>query len=106
MPTKLQFDAERWLRNNADIYTRMGSPQISQNMLLCADEIKKLRMAVDPGEQGAEHMRDEVVRLKADLAALRIASGALLSDVDKYYRCADIGESRDKLAALVGEDER
>ena len=70
MPTKLQFDAERWLRNNADIYTRMGSPQISQNMLLCADEIKKLRMAVDPGEQGAEHMRDEVARLKGEIEAL------------------------------------
>ena len=39
----------------------------------------------------------------ADYVALREATGALLSDVDKYYRCADIGDSRDKLAALIGE---
>ena len=78
-----EFNAERWLRNNAEIYTRMGSPQVAQKMALCADEVK---------------------RLKGELAALKGAAGALISDVDEYFRCADIGESRDKLAALVGEE--
>ena len=64
-----------------------------------------------------EPFNDEYATLLADLAALkeamrakdagyvalRVAAGSLLSDVDKYYRCADIGDSRDKLAALVGE---
>ena len=42
--------------------------------------------------------------LHAELAALKGAAGALISDVDEYFRCADIGESRNKLAALVGEE--
>lgn len=71
---KYEHDSERWLRNNADIYTRMGSPQIAQNMVLCADEIKKLRMAVDLGEQGAEHMVEELAKVKGELAALKEAA--------------------------------
>ena len=52
----------------------------------------------------AERMMRTALRAKdADYVALRVAAGSLLSDVDEYFRCADISESRDKLAALVGE---
>ena len=43
MPNKYQHNSERWLRNNAEIYTRMGSPQVAQKMALCADEVKRLK---------------------------------------------------------------
>ena len=99
-----EYNAERWLRNNADIYTRMGSPQIAQNMVLCADEIKKLRMAVDLGEQGAELMREEVTKVKAELAALKDAARTLISDIDNHMYCESVDDSKDELAALVGEE--
>ena len=83
MPNKYQHNSERWLRNNAEIYTRMGSPQIAQKMVLCADE---------------------VARMKEEVVALKGAAGALIPDVDEYFLCPDIGESRNKLAALVGEE--
>ena len=55
----------------------------------------------------AEQMRkvgDQVEGMVGELAALRCAAEALLSDVDKYYRCADIVESRGNLARLCGEE--
>ena len=103
---KYEFDAERWLRNVAEVQSHRagaGPAMLRENMLKCAEEIHRLRMADDLHQQGAELMREEVAKVKAELAALKIAASALLSDVDEYFRCADIGESRDALAALVGE---
>lgn len=105
---KYEYDSERWLRNNADIYTRMGSPQIAQNMVLCADEIKKLRMAVDLGEQGAEHMVEELAKVKGELAALKEAVGKVVAMHRKGegHVCTHYPSGRralDALAALVGE---
>lgn len=79
---KLQFDTSRYCHNNAG---RMGKWQ---------------------GQDVAGLIGDEVKALKEEVAALKVAAEALISDVDEYFRCADIGESRDKLAALVGEVER
>jgi hypothetical protein len=96
MPNKYEFNAERWLRNSAEIYTRMGSPQIAQNMVLCADEIKKLRMAVDLGEQGAGHMRDEVEALRnagaMDVASLILAFSEKLEE--NPYLSFELGYTR------------
>lgn len=81
-----KFDALRYCRNNQGRY---HLPDGSDPMERIAEEL---------------HMMATALRAKdADYVALREAAGALLSDVDKYYRCADIGDSRDRLAALIGE---
>ena len=66
---KYEFDAERWLRNwSARKRFLLGDGR--DPFAMCADEIHRLRMADDLHEQGAELMRDEAARLKAELAAL------------------------------------
>ena len=83
---KYKFDALRYCRNNAG---RLHLPDGPDPMDRIAEEL---------------HMMATALRAKdADYVALRNAAVALLSDVDEYFRCADISESRDKLAALVGE---
>ena len=81
--TKYEHDTERWLRSQASLYRACHNRELAGKFTASADEVK---------------------RLKEEIAALKGAAGALISDVDEYFRCADIGESMDKLAALVGED--
>ena len=74
---KYEFDAVRWLRNVAEIQSHRagaGPAMLRENMLKCAEEVERLRMADDLNQQGAEEMRDEMARLKAELAALKEAA--------------------------------
>ena len=80
---KYEFDTERFLRSQASLYRASHNRELAGTFTACADEVK---------------------RLKGELVALKVAAETVLSDIDEYFRCADIGESRDKLAALVGED--
>ena len=64
----------------------------------CQEQLHYMKMALRAKDADNAVLRNE-------LAALRIAAWALISDVNKYYRCADIGESRDVLAALVGRSD-
>ena len=85
MMNKYTHDTERWLRSQASLYRASHNREMAGTFTACADDVKAL---------------------KEEVAALKVAAEALISDVDEYFRCADIGESRDKLAALVGEVER
>ena len=67
------------------------------------DENKRLKAEFAALVEAERMMRTALRAKDADYVALRVAAGSLLSDVDEYFRCADIGDSRDKLAALVGE---
>ena len=106
--SEYKFDAVRYCQANMD---RMGVMPTGQAVgALIIGEINALRAENETLRNEARvyraqcAMRDEWRdKIEGELAALRIAAGALISDVDKYYRCADIGESRDKLAALAGE---
>lgn len=51
MSNKLQFDTERWLRSNAELYRRKGSQQMARNFELCAEDFKRLKMADDLNQQ-------------------------------------------------------
>lgn len=42
MPTKIQFDTERWLRSNAELYRRKGNLQMARNFEMCAEDVKAL----------------------------------------------------------------
>lgn len=81
---KYKHDSERWLRSQASIYRACHNRELTEKFTLCVDEVKAL---------------------KGELVALKVAAETVLSDIDEYFRCADIGESRDKLAALVGGKE-
>lgn len=70
MTQQIKFDALRYCRNNAG---RMGRWQGQDVAGLIADEIHRLRMADDLAQQGAEHMREEMAEVKAELAALKEA---------------------------------
>ena len=87
MPNKYQHNSERWLRNNAEIYTRMGSPQISQKMVLCADEVARLK--------------EEVVALKVAVRLLIITTQPVLGE-DGHLWVTQY--ALDALAALVGDE--
>ena len=125
MPNKYEFDAVRWCRTMAKAHWQRNEFDISSTFRTVAEEIDRLRAENDTIRNEARvyrkqcDMRDEwrdkiegeltalkeAMRAKdAGYVALRVAAGSLLSDVDKYYRCADIGDSRDKLAELVGEE--
>ena len=109
MAAKYQHDTERFLRSQAKIYALRGNLQMARNYELCADDVKKLRMAVDLGEQGAEEMRDEVARLKGELAALKGAVGNVVEMHRKGegHVCTHYPSGRralDALAALAGEE--
>ena len=74
---------------------------------MCADEIHRLRMAVDLHEQGAELMRDEAARLKGELAALKEAVRPVVTACYAAYADGELDERIDgemlfKLAAQVG----
>ena len=113
---KYEFDAERWLRNVAEVQSHRagaGPAMLRETMLKCADEIHRLRMADDLNQQGAEHMREEMAKVKAELSALKEAANGLLAihrrhkDLTVYsdqdYK--DIWSERvDALAALAGEE--
>ncbi len=83
MSNKYQHDTERWLRSQASLCRASHNRDLAGTFTACADEVK---------------------RLKGELVALKVAAETVLSDIDEYFRCADIGESRDRLAALVGEE--
>ena len=71
---KYEFDTARWLRNVAEIQSHRagaGPAMLRENMLKCAEEIERLRMADDLHQQGAELMRDEMAALKRENEQLR-----------------------------------
>ena len=103
--SKYEFDAERWLRNWS-ARKRFLLADGRDPFAMCADEIHRLRMAVDLHEQGAELMRDEMMKLKEaakGLLAIHKRHKCLTVYSEQDYR--DIwGERVDALAALVGEE--
>ena len=111
MTSKYEFDAVRWLRNIAEVQSHRagaGAAMLRENMLKCAEEIHRLRMAVDLHEQGAELMRDEAARLKEEVVALKVAVRLFIITTQPV-----LGEDGhlwvtqyavDALAALVGEE--
>lgn len=111
MTSKYQFDAERWLRSWS-ARKRFLLADGRDPFAMCADEIHRLRMAVDLHEQGAELMREEMTKSKAELAALKKAAKGLIAvhrrhkDLVVYSEqdYIDIWRERvDALAVLVGE---
>ena len=72
MTSKYEFDAERWLRNWS-ARKRFLLADGRDPFAMCADELHRLRMAVDLHEQGAELMREESNALLARHNALREA---------------------------------
>lgn len=106
MTSKYQFDAERWLRSWS-ARKRFLLADGRDPFAMCADELHRLRMAVDLHEQGAELMRGENKALRAELAALKKAVRLLIITTQPV-----LGEDGhlwitehaiDALAALVGE---
>ena len=81
---KYEFDAVRWLRNVAEIQSHRagaGPAMLRENMLKCAVEIERLRMADDLHQQGAEHMREESASLSARVSRLEEA----LKEISTLY---------------------
>ena len=93
MTGKYEFDAERWLRNWS-ARKRFTLADGRDPFAMCADEIHRLRMAVDLHEQGAELMREEMRALKE--AARPVAK--TWEEKARVYV-----DEMDALAALVGE---
>ena len=83
MMPNYKFDAERWLRNVAEVQSHRagaGPAMVLENMLKCADEIHRLRAENDTLRNEARvyraqcDMRDEWRdKIEGELAALREA---------------------------------
>ena len=103
--SKYVFDSVRWLRNWS-ARKRFLLADGRDPFAMCADEIHNLRMAVDLHEQGAELMREEMMKLKE-------AAKGLLA-IHKRHKCLTVYSEQDyrdiwservgALAALVGEE--
>ena len=112
MTSKYEFDAERWLRNWS-ARKRFTLADGRDPFAMCADELHRLRMAVDLHEQGAELMREEMRALEK--ASVHIYNSGYhaghhhtveggyvdihSSDMDTYHA----EEVAELLAALAGE---
>ena len=99
MTTKLTFDTHRYCTHNAG---RMGTWQGKDVAGLIAEEVRRLRMANDLHEQGAEHMRDELAALKE--AVRPVMDGVRLAKLRRRDEVLYPVSIFDALAALVGEE--
>ena len=99
MTSKYEFDSERWLRNWS-ARKRFTLADGRDPFAMCADEIHNLRMAVDLHEQGAELMREEMMKLKKTARLLIITAQPVLGE-DGHLWITE--HAVDALAALVGE---
>lgn len=97
---KYEFDAERWLRNWS-ARKRFTLADGRDPFAMCADELHRLRMAVDLHEQGAELMREEMTKLKKTARLLIITAQPVLGE-DGHLWITE--HAVDALAELVGEE--
>ena len=128
---KYEFDAERWLRNVAEVQSHRagaGPAMLRENMLKCAEEIHRLRAENDTLRNEARVYREQCAmrdewrdKVEAELAALKGATVHIYNSgyhaghhdtvegryVDIHsndmstYHAEDVAEL---LAALVGEE--
>ena len=75
---KYQHDTERLLRSQASLYRACHNVELAGMFERCAEDVKRLKMAVDLHEHGAEHMREDNTALRARVARLEEALNGVL----------------------------
>ena len=120
--TNYTLDTERWLRSQAKIYALRQNLGMAATFERCADDVKRLKMAGDLNQQGADHMLDEMTKLTAELTALKAAARPVANLVTALSESHNAGswagyqwacgtaavtsQQMDELARLCGEEKR
>ena len=57
---KYEFDTERWLRSNAEFYSRNGNLMVARNLELAADDFAALRLRAEQSEERCKRMEESL----------------------------------------------
>lgn len=114
MPTNYTHNTERELRSQASLYRACHNRELAGNFTRWADDVKRLKMAVDLHEQGAVEMREELAALKEAVRPVVEYYKWLAVTEEDAFEPGEIiigssfqgvtKEQLDALAALVGEE--
>ena len=64
---KYEFDTERWLRTNAELYRRKGNQQMARNFEMCAEDVHMLKTALRAKDADYVALRARVAKLEEAL---------------------------------------